>query len=306
MDQNHISHMVRMPQPQVNRQKRNGEIIPPAPIEEWINEARKYPDRFVVLGGGGSLNSIIHDRSPDGNPGGSLKKTFVERAEELVRMGVVGFGELSVMHLALVDNHAFEDVPADHPLFLMLADISAKHEMIIDIHFDPVLKDMPRPNYLPNGNPPILKRNIEAFDRLLAHNRKARFSWAHAGSDNLGFWTAQFSKEMLRKHPNLYMSLRMTKGRAPQNHPLTMNGIKDEWMEVFKAFPDRFFLGGDQFILGDGARGAAVKFSKIADPVRKRSRRFLSFLPENLARKIGYENAVREYKIADTSRLVKR
>ena len=30
------------------------------------------------------------------------------------------------------------------------------------------------------------ERDVAAFERLLAHNRNARFVWAHAGTDSLG------------------------------------------------------------------------------------------------------------------------
>jgi hypothetical protein len=83
-------------------------------------------------------------------------------------------------------------------------------------------------------------------------------------------------------------------------------GIDSDWMRIFKAFPDRFFLGGDQFFVPPAlaeAGGPAMRFAKVAEGVRSRANRFLSLLPEDLARKIGYENAVRVYKIKDTSRI---
>jgi len=291
MDAHHISHMVLMPQPQVPA------LHPPAPIERWIEEARKYPDRFVVMGGGGSLNQMIHVEGHDGHASEDLKKRFAARAEAIIELGAVGFGELSVLHLSLVQGHSFEDVPADHPLFLMLADITAKHDVVIDVHYDPVLKDMERPPYLSDVNPPVLKRNIDGFERFLAHNRNAKISWAHAGSDNLGFWTAGFTGQMLAKHPNLYMSLRMSVGRSKKNHPLTDNGIASDWMQTFKKYPDRFFLGGDQFFVPPEVGGAAAQFAKHAKNIRNRSNLFLSHLPPKLARAIGYENAMRVYKI---------
>lgn len=297
MDESHISHMVLMPQPMVTSRMPNGKAAPPAPIELWIEEARKYPDRFVVMGGGGSLNGMIHEEGHDGHPSETLKERFADRAEAIMKLGAVGFGELSVLHLSLIPGHAFEDVPGDHPLLLMLADITAKHDVVIDVHFDLVLEDTPRPGYLSPDNPAVFKRNIDGFERFLAHNRGAKISWAHAGSDMFGFWTAAFSREMLAKHPNLYMSLRMGMGRSKKNHPLLGNQIDPDWLKTFQDFPDRFFLGGDQFFIAPGTQGPTAQFAKNADAIRRRSQLFLSLLPEDLALKIGRENAMRVYKI---------
>lgn len=292
MDDNNIAHMVLMPTPQVTTHN------PPFPLEKFIVEAKKYPDRFVVLGGGGSLNDMAHTHSHDGKPSAALKKKFADRADAIIAMGAVGFGELSILHLSLQPNHSLEDISADHPLWLMLADITAKHNVVIDMHFDPVVYDMNLPPWLPDNNPPFLKRNIDAFERFLSHNRNAKISWAHAGSDTLGHWTAEFSDEMLSKHPNLYMSLRMIEGRSGQNFPLTDDGIARDWLAVFKKFPDRFFLGGDQFFVPPGqAQGPPAVFSRMAKNTRRLSQTFLSHLPEDIAKAIGSENAKRVYQI---------
>ncbi|MBC8339778.1 MAG: amidohydrolase family protein [Rhodospirillales bacterium] len=291
MDDNNISHMVLMPTPQIP------DKLPTYPLERFIEEARKFPDRFVVMGGGGTLNPMIHDESPDGHPGKDLKERFAERAEAIMEMGAVGFGELSLLHLSLVPGHAFEDVPGDHPLFLLLADITAKHDVVIDVHFDPVVEDIERPDWLSRDNPSEFKRNLDGFERFLEHNRNAKISWAHAGSDQIGHWTTDLTRRMLKKHPNLYMSLRMTRGRSKKNHPLTPQGIDPEWMSVFQEFPDRFFLGGDQMFSPPGSAGPAAEFAEFAVKIRRRSNWFLSYLPPKLARMIGYENAMRVYKI---------
>jgi len=64
-----------------------------------------------------------------------------------------------------------ESVPADHPLLLLLVDIAARHDVPIDLHFDPVLEKMARPDWAPSTNPAVLPANFPAFERLLAHNR---------------------------------------------------------------------------------------------------------------------------------------
>lgn len=269
-------------------------------MEDILDYARKYPDRMAVMGGGRSLNLMIHVDSPDGRISDELKQRFQKRAEDILAKGAVGFGEMSILHISLTQDHTFESVRGDHPLLLLLADIAAARYVPIDMHFDLVTDDMKTAEWLEQPpNPAIMKRNIDGFERLLAHNRKAKIVWAHAGSDNLGQWTAQLAGDMLRKHPNLYMSLRLNVGRGghKENHPLAPEGLKPHWLELFKEFPDRFVIGGDQFFAPVGTRGPPAAFAKVAGVIRKRTNIFLSRLPPAIARKIGYENAIRIYKL---------
>jgi predicted TIM-barrel fold metal-dependent hydrolase len=306
IDADHIGLMVLLPPPMVDVMKFSGKVVRPVPIERWIDEARKYPDRFVVMGGGGSLNAIIHDESPDGRPSDALKARFAQRAEAIMDMGAVGFGELAVSHLSMVPGQPYMVVPADHPLLLLLADIAARHDTVIDVHFDPVLEDMPRPDYVTSENPRIIKRNIDAFERFLDHNPRARISWAHVGSDRLNFWTAAFTREILARHANLYMSLRMFASKSGLNHPLTGTGITDDWMRTFEQFPDRFFIGGDQFFVPPALRnktGPGATFARMSQNTRDRVNRFLTYLPPDIARKFAYENAMRVYKLPANGRL---
>ncbi len=294
MESSPLSRVILMPTPQ-------GKVLRGQwDLENFLPAARKNPGRFAVMGGGGSLNLMIHAESPDGKVSDELRNRFQRRAEEILRLGAVGFGEMSILHLSLTENHVFSSVAGDHPLFLLLADIAARHDVPIDVHFDPVVEDLALPGWLsPLRNPPELMRNIDGFERLLAHNRQARILWAHAGSDNVGHWTVQLSRRLLAKHPNLYMSLRMTpgRGRLVQNHPLSPNGIKPPWLQLFRDFPDRFVIGGDLFFTTSRSRGPAAEFGQGAETIRNQTARFLSSLPPDLARKIGTENALRLYKL---------
>ena len=256
--------------------------------------------RFGFLGGGGTLNPIIHDTKPDAVDD-AVRRRFEAQAEDIIKKGAAGFGEIAAHHLSHMQGHPYELVDADHPLLLLLADVAARHNAVIDLHFDVVAEDMKPPEWLSvPPTPPLLRANLAGFERLLAHNRGARIVWAHAGSDQLGGWTADLSRRLLIAHPNLSMSLRLAPGRAPQNSPFGFDGIvRPEWLALFQEFSDRFVLGGDQFIASPSVRGAGpgISFSQRAPMMRQRSRAFLGALPPDLARKIGYENAIRLYKL---------
>jgi hypothetical protein len=256
--------------------------------------------RFALLGGGGTLNPMIHDTKPEAVDD-VVRRRFEARAEDVIKKGAAGFGEIAVHHLSMMSGHPYESVDADHPLLLLLADVAARHAVVIDLHFDVVAEDMKAPEWLnvPPA-PPVLRANLVAFERLLAHNRGARIVWAHAGSDMLGGWTPELTRRLLSAHPNLSMSLRLAPGRAPQNSAFTPDGVvRREWLTLFREFPDRFVMGGDQFIASPSVPGAGpgMTFAQRAPMMRQRSRAFLAALPPDLAKKIGSENAIRLYKL---------
>jgi len=265
----------------------------------FIGQARNYGARFRFLGGGGTLNPLLHQFEGTLSVPDATVRQFVEEAEAILRAGALGFGEIAAHHLSLLPAHPYESVPADHPLLLRLADIAARHDVPIDLHFDPVIERMPRPDWAPQSNPAELAPNFAAFERLLAYNRSARIVWAHAGSDNLGQWTPELSHKMLATHPNLFMSLRLAPGHVPQNHPLTFSGeLKPGWRQLLTDFPDRFVIGGDQFFVdGASVMGPASLFATRAAPIRQRTNVFLSLLPEQLAHSIAQANAARIYKL---------
>ncbi len=295
MDQAHIRRMICMPPPQATFHFE---------CDAFINALRPHRNRFAFLGGGGSLNVMLQQAGNQANVSASLQREFERKAAEILRWGAVGFGEMTAHHLSLHGaEHPYECVSPDHPLLLLLADIAARHDVPVDLHMDLVVKDIPTPAWLtaPN-NPKTLRANLAALERLLDHNPKARICWAHAGSDNIGHWTAELSGNLLRKHPNLYMSLRMGPSHVPENFPLTRQGeIKAEWLAVFREFPNRFVIGDDQFILSTTYRGPqlAVDSSRNVSMLRERTVVFLNALPANLAQKIASENAVILYKLKD-------
>ncbi len=295
MDAVGLRKMVVMPPPQVHGQPGLHDY------DGFVGAIKRHPARLAFLGGGGSLNAMLQEAGQETAISDGLRRRFEEKALEILRQGAAGFGEITAHHLSHMAGHPYESVPADHPLLLLLADVAARHDVVIDLHLDPVAQDMNAPEWLASPpNPPVLGANLPAFERLLEHNRNAKIVWAHAGSDEVGHWTADLSGRLLAKHPNLYMSLRMGPAHAPQNHPLTRAGeIKPEWLRLFQDFPDRFVIGGDQFFVSPSVQrtGPGVLFSQRAPRMRERTSVFLGALPPDLARRIGYENAIRLYKL---------
>jgi predicted TIM-barrel fold metal-dependent hydrolase len=279
-------------------------MSPPRPKENFDIEsieavAKKYAPRIVMSGGGGSLNPMLQAAGHAPQVTEEMRRAFEETTQHIIASGAKGFGEIAAHHVSLSPSHGYESVPADHPLLLRLADIAADHDMPIDLHFDPIPEDVERPSDLSSPqNPPVLKENISGLERLLAHNRKAKIVWAHAGGDRVGFFKPKLAREMLSRHDNLFFSVRPTLNR---NESMVPPGapINKEWIAVLRDFPDRFVIGSDTFVVPNRYTGpeAPCIFASRADVQLRGIRRLLSHLPADLARKIGYENAERLYRL---------
>jgi predicted TIM-barrel fold metal-dependent hydrolase len=250
-----------------------------------LDEVRKHPGKLAITGGGGSLNAIIIQSAATGDAGPAVQKKFKERADELLRKGVIGFGEMTSEHFNGVTPYQY--APVDHPLFLLLADIAAEHNMPIDLHMEAVPQDMA----LPAGqksppNPPRLHANIAAFERLLSHNPKARIIWAHLGSDFTGFRTVELDRRLLLAHPNLYMEIKADPVSPGLNYPLAADGkIKSEWLKLFTDFPDRFVIGSDQHY--PEPKGEDRRWQEVI--------LLFNQLPTDVRKKIGTENIAAIY-----------
>jgi predicted TIM-barrel fold metal-dependent hydrolase len=267
----------------------------------FASELRRFPDRFRFLGGGGILNPMIQRAVQIGMVPPPLRQRFAQAARRILSDGAVGFGEMTAQHLSLVPEQPYEVCAPDHPLLLLLADIAAEADVVIDLHLDLSSAESNRcpamcvVTKIPKPSPPTLMPS----NGWLAHNPKAKIVWAHAGSDPLGQWTPAVSRDLLARHPNLYMSIRVPPNDWLAPSVIFSNGtVDEEWLAVLREFPDRFVMGGDQFLVSGLPDDVPImKFSKSASHIRSASRQFLAALPKDLAGKIGYENAERLYKL---------
>jgi hypothetical protein len=230
MDATGVKFNLLMPMPQAVNQKLRLCLEDLLPIRE------KYPERFGVLGGGGSLNVMIQQAVREGRVTSAMEKEFDARALELVRKGAVGFGEMTAEHFSMDQHHPYETAPPDHPLFLRLADLAAKYDLPMDLHMEAISEKMPMPSRFKSPpNPQVLKPNLEALGRLLAHNRKAKIIWAHLGWDNTEKRTVALTRKLLKENKNLYMSIRIASGMRERrvekaSFPLDGAGkLKADW-----------------------------------------------------------------------------
>jgi len=289
MDATGVKLNLLMPMPQAVNQKLR------LRFEDLLPVVEKYPDRFAALGGGGTLNVMIQQAVKEGRVTAALQKEFDARAAELVRKKAVGFGEMTTEHFSMSEDHPYETAPPDHPLFLRLADWAGHTGLPIDLHMEAIPEEMAMPSRFQSANNPrVLKPNIDAFGRLLAHNRKAKIIWVHLGWGNTGKRTVGLTRRLLGENPNLYMSIRIASGMqarkvATPTFPLDRDGrLKQEWLALFEEFPERFVIGSDEIIKPANNHPSAGSIRSTVG--------LLEQLPSKLKAQIGHENAYRLYE----------
>lgn len=292
MDRAGVARALVMPPPQSPNQ-RGGYTY-----RELLEAVRRHPDRLSLAGGGGELCPMIMGTEP-ANVTTALRAEFGRRAEEIIRDGAKAFGEMAVLHFSLSDRHVFERAPADHPLFLLLADIAARHDIPIDIHWEAVTEDQPTPEDLvkrSSANPARIQPTIPGIERLLAHNRKTRIVLVHGGWDNTGHQTVDLLRRLMTAHPNLYSGLKFVRKRYEpfqRGNKLADEDLKirPEWVRLIRDFPDRFVVGADEFV------GIPDRTTRKGPPSFEDTWFIIKQLPPDLRAKVGRENAARIYRL---------
>ena len=267
----------------------------PQDYRELLGVAKKFPGKFVVLAGGATLNPMIQEAGQQNEIDGPLRERFLETAETMLAQGAAGFGEITALHFSFNSTHPFEMVRPDHPLFLLLSDIAGRRGVTIDLHMEAVAEEMAVAQDLRDrsaSNPARVPANIHAFERLLAHNRKATIIWQHAGWDNTGARSARLMGRLLDDHSNLFLGLKMSPTSLfKENDPIQRGaGLKPDWRALIAAHPDRFVLGSDYFAPAPG-------FNRRRPPNLQPGLRIIELLPYGIKRKVAYENAQRLYRL---------
>jgi hypothetical protein len=111
----------------------------------------------------------------------------------------------------------------------------------------------------------------EALDQILSTWPEARVLWAHSG-----FAPPQEVADALRAHPRVWADL------AYRSDMANGNGVDADWRKVFDEFPNRFMVGTDTF--------APERWHYVGRHAEF-SRNWLAMLPDNIGRKIAFENA---------------
>jgi predicted TIM-barrel fold metal-dependent hydrolase len=292
MDQYGVATSILMPPPRSVKIRQNYDY------SDFCEQLNEYPGRFLCMGGGGSLNITLHTNRDPEQVSEETKKEFAASARKIAAGGVVGYGEISSLHISLADKHAYSFVPADHPLLKVLADVAAEQSLPIDLHMDALARATPPPARLASlpNNPKKFPETLSALDRLLSHNAETTIVWAHAGTDHLGDFSPKVIRSLMEKHDNLYVSLKVVGPKAGTPNRLFSPGkIQPEWLSLLQRYSDRFVIGTDGFYTDPEGRGPGRIFAQTSENRLKATRAFLSLLPKGLSAKIAHQNAKQIY-----------
>lgn len=245
--------------------------------------AETYPDQFAVMYQGDAL-VMLHKAVKKGSYTNEEQAQFLSLAEEAAKSDkYVGFGELALRHYAQpnitdpVQKEARDiTIAGDHPWMLILSDLGAKYNMPLDVHIEPDSSTLP------------------GFEKLIAHNPNTKIIFDHAGWYNTGEATAELFDQLMSKYANLYATIKLRKPANKNQQKeaiLDKSGeIKQEWLDVFARFPDRFMIGTDVKFGLDTTEGNYEEILKMTN-------KFLSNLSADLAPKIAIENAIKVYSL---------
>lgn len=239
-----------------------------------IPEAAKY-SQFAMMYQGEAIE-MLHKAVKKGSYTANEKKKFIRLLEKAAKSGqYVGFGELAVRHypqpnLMGAKREARDiTIAGNHPWMLELADIGAKYGMPLDIHIEPD------------------DTTISGFKKLIAHNQSAKIIFDHAGWYNTGEGTPELFDRLLGKYPNLYANIKIRKPVSAAQQTVAIfdknNKIRDQWLAVFKKYPNRFMMGTD---VKFGLEAGEGNYENILSGAQN----FFSQLPADLGQKIALDN----------------
>lgn len=148
---------------------------------------------------------------------------------------------------AIGEFHAFGD-DIKTKVLQRIIELAKRHKLLLHAHSD-----------------------AAAIDLIFETDPGALVLWAHSG-----FARPEKVRAMLAKHENLWADLAFRSDQASSGK------VSEDWLPVFKAFPDRFMVGTDTF--------APERWYYISDHADF-SRKWLSSLPKDLAENIAYKNS---------------
>ena len=150
-------------------------------------------------------------------------------------------------YFAIGEFHAFGD-DIKTPVLQRVISLAKDHNLLLHAHSD-----------------------ADAIDLIFETYPDALVLWAHSGFDR-----PEAVGNMLAKYENLWADLAFRSDQSDDGK------VADDWLPVFKAFPDRFMVGTDTF--------APERWYYVQNHADF-SRQWIGTLPDYLAENLAYRNA---------------
>jgi hypothetical protein len=178
-----------------------------------------------------------------------------------------GFGELHIDNSKSFSTYQFaRKVRFDNPVTRQIYELANKHGGFVQIHMQ--------------ADP----ENVADLERYLGEFPRAITILSHS----LPYSKQPMLRELLAKHPNLYLDLSrkgsiLNEKEAAQAFAAS-SGPKENWRKTIEQFPDRFLVGSDTH---------APDERRYDDVMREFREGLFPYLRAETVKKVAYENAVR-------------
>lgn len=177
-----------------------------------------------------------------------------------------GIGEVITHHDELTGLTPGEVARPDNIALDPVFDYAADHDLPVSIHSNIGAVWIREPIFLPE---------VEA---MLKKHPRTRFMWCHAGIGRrimVPTLTTEL-RRLLGSYPNLWVDVSWV---VFENYIAPEGKLQSDWVELVKAFPNRFMIGSD--IVGH--------FGKYTGEIRKYDI-LLDALPDDVARRLARDN----------------
>lgn len=177
-----------------------------------------------------------------------------------------GIGEVITHHDELTGLTPGEVARPDSIALDPVFDFAAEHDLPVSLHSNIGAVWIREPIFL---------GELEA---TLKKHSKTRFIWCHAGIGrriNVPSLVPEL-RRLLASYRNLWVDLSWV---VFENYIAPEGKLQRDWVEIVKAFPDRFMIGSD----------IVARFGKYTAEIRKYDL-LLDALPEDIARRVGRDN----------------
>ena len=150
----------------------------------------------------------------------------------------------------------------NHPAFLEIFDLAAEENLPVLIHHNITAQNYEDILYL------------DELKEALAHNRKCRVIWAHAGISRrveIQHLT-RILDNMLAKNKNLWIDLSWIVydyyflDQFPDHY--ADGNTPDDWVKLIEKHPDRFMIGSDKVGHWETYPAEILKYSKLLDQLK--------------------------------------
>lgn len=161
-----------------------------------------------------------------------------------------GIGELLLHRAQLSMLTNGEQARANHPALQDVYNFAAERNIPVQIHSDMGVASNQEPIYL------------YEMEEAVRNAPNTRFIWCHAGYNrglNIPTAPAEIHR-MIRTYPNLWVDISWL---VFENWIFPKNRINSVWLEIFKEYPDRFFIGSDKIGRFDTYPEAILKYDKL-------------------------------------------